>query len=132
MQNITSIGYLDFVRASSRGSADIRVHRQLAARVMASSLIPYDYKVAFRLWTWIWLSLIPVALLVGSLYSWWWTPALVLLLTLAQAITRSKTASMFIVDYAKEDELFYDIMVMLGVMQVSERERLPSNRMLAM
>jgi hypothetical protein len=123
MQNITSIAYLDFLRASSRGSADIRVHRQLAARVMASRLMPNDYKLAFRLWTLIWLSMVPVALVIGSLYTWWWTPILAALLALAQSFTRSKTASMFIVDYAKEDELFYDIMVTLGVMRVGERAR---------
>jgi predicted permease len=123
MQNISSIGYLDIQRASSRGSAQVSVHRQLAARVMSTSLIPDDYKVAFRLWTWIWLSLVPVALVIGSTYSWWWTPVLMAMLVTAQSFSRSKTASMFIVDYAKEDELFYDIMVTLGVMRVSERSR---------
>jgi hypothetical protein len=90
---------------------------------MASRLMPNDYKLAFRLWTLIWLSLVPVALVIGSLYTWWWTPILAALLVLAQSFTRSKTASMFIVDYAKEDELFYDIMVTLGVMRVGERAR---------
>jgi hypothetical protein len=90
---------------------------------MSTSLIPDDYKVAFRLWTWIWLSLVPVALVIGSTYSWWWTPVLMAMLVTAQSFSRSKTASMFIVDYAKEDELFYDIMVTLGVMRVSERSR---------
>jgi hypothetical protein len=123
MQNITSIAYPDFVRAASRGSADVRVHRPLAARVMATSLMPNDYKVAFRLWTWIWLSLVPVAMAIGSVTSWWWTPALIVLLAMAQSITRLKTAAVFVVDYAKEDELFYDIMVQLGVMRVSEAQR---------
>jgi hypothetical protein len=90
---------------------------------MDTSLIPRDYRFAYRLWTWIWLSLVPVALAIGSLYSWWWTPALVALLVMAQAITRSRTATSFIVDYAREDELFYDIMVQLGVMRVSENPR---------
>ncbi len=125
MQNISSIGYLDFVKASRTGAVDISVHRRLAAHVMATSLIPNDYRLAYRLWTWIWLSLVPVALVIGSLYSWWWTPAIVLLLVVAQSKTSSKTASMFVIDYAKEDELFYDIVVQLGVMQVSERTREP-------
>jgi hypothetical protein len=123
MQNITSIGYQDFLRATSRGAVHVSVHRQLAARVMSTSLIPNDYKVAFRLWTWIWLSLVPVTLVIGSLYSWWWMPVLIAMLLVAQSFTRSKSASMFIVDYAKEDELFYDIMVTLGVIRVSERSR---------
>jgi hypothetical protein len=123
MQNISSIGYLDFLCASSRGSAHVSVHRQLAVRVMSTSLIPDAYKVAFRLWTWIWLSLVPVALVIGSTYSWWWTPVLMAMLVTAQSFSRSKTASMFIVDYAREDELFYDIMVTLGVIRVSERSR---------
>lgn len=131
MQNITSIEYLDFLRACSRGSADIRVNRKLAQRVMASKLMPKDYKVAFRLWTLIWLSMVPVAIVVGSLYSWWWTAVLVAMLTLAQVFTRSKTASMFIVDYAKEDELFYDIMVTLGVIRVRERDTGPAKRLIA-
>lgn len=120
MQNISSIAYLDFVRAASCGAADIRVHKPLAARVMATSLIPNEYKVAFRLWTWIWLSLVPVAMAIGSVYSWWWTPVLVALLAIARSFTRLKTAAVFVVDYAREDELFYDIMVQLGVMRVSE------------
>lgn len=131
MQNITSIGYLDFLRACSRGSADISVHRKLAQRVMASRLMPNDYKLAFRLWTLIWLSMVPVTLVVGSQYSWWWTPVLVAVLALAQTFTRAKTASMFIVDYAKEDELFYDIMVMLGVLRVSERGTQAARRLIA-
>lgn len=121
MQNISSIGYLDFVKAPSTGAVDICVHQRLATHVMATSLIPNDYRLAYRLWTWIWLSLVPVALVVGSLYSWWWTPAIVLLLVIAQSLTSCKTASMFVVDYAREDELFYDIMVQLGVMRVSRR-----------
>jgi hypothetical protein len=123
MQNITSIAYLDFVRAASRGSADVRVHQPLAARVMATRLMPNDYKVAFRLWTWTWLSLVPVAMAIGNVYSWWWTPALVALLAIAQSFTRLKTAAAFVVDYAKEDELFYDIMLQLGVLRVSENQR---------
>jgi hypothetical protein len=50
-------------------------------------------------------------------------PVLIAMLLVAQSFTRSKSASMFIVDYAKEDELFYDIMVTLGVIRVSERSR---------
>ena len=123
MQNISSLAYADFVRASRAGSVDVEVHPQLASHVMDTSLMPKDYRFAYRLWTWIWLSLVPVALAIGSLYSWWWTPALVALLVMAQAITRSRTATSFIVDYAREDELFYDIMVQLGVMRVSENPR---------
>ncbi|MEQ9560917.1 MAG: hypothetical protein RLN69_00240 [Woeseiaceae bacterium] len=123
MQNITSIGYQDFLRASSRGAAHVSVHKQLAARVMSTSLIPDDYRMAFRLWTWLWLSLVPVALVIGSAYSWWWTPMLIATLLVAQSITRSKTASKFVVDFAREDELFYDIMVTLGVLRVTERRR---------
>ena len=127
MQNISSLAYADFLRASKDGSAEVSVHRQLASHVMDTSLMPRDYRVAYRLWTWIWLSLVPVALAIGSLYSWWWTPALVALLATAQAVTRSRTAKAFIVDYAREDELFYDIMVQLGVLRVSEKGWL-SNR----
>ena len=131
MQNLSSIGYLEFLRGCSRGSVEIRVHRQLAERVMASRLMPRDYKFAFRLWTLIWLSLVPVAVAVGLLYSWWWIPVLASLLALAQTFTRTRTASMFIVDYAKEDELFYDIMVTLGVMRVCDRDSGPSKRLIA-
>ena len=111
------------------GSAEVSVHRQLASHVMDTSLMPRDYRLAYRLWTWIWLSLVPVALAIGSLYSWWWTPALVALLATAQAVTRSRTAKAFIVDYAREDELFYDIMVQLGVLRVSEKGWLRSRMM---
>ena len=123
MQNISSLAYADFLRASRAGSVDVSVHRQLASHVMDTSLMPKDYRLAYRLWTWIWLSLVPVALAIGSLYSWWLTPALVALLAVAQAITRARTATSFVVDYAREDELFYDIMVQLGVMRVSENRR---------
>jgi hypothetical protein len=123
MQNISSLAHAEFLKASNAGSVDVSVHRQLAAHVMDTSLMPKDYRLAYRMWTWIWLSLVPVALAIGSLYPWWWTPALVALLVMAQAITRSRTATSFIVDYAREDELFYDIMVQLGVMRVSENPR---------
>ena len=122
MQNLSSIAYPEFVRAVCAGSAKVWVNKHLASRVMASSLMPKDYRLAYRLWTWVWLSLVPVAMLVGGSYSWAWTPLIVAALCAAQLFTRSKTASTFVIDYSKEDELFYDIMVQLGVMRVSVRQ----------
>jgi hypothetical protein len=75
MQNISSLAYADFVMASRAGSVDVEVHPQLASHVMDTTLIPKDYRFAYRLWTWVWLSLVPVALAIGDLF-WWWTPAL--------------------------------------------------------
>ena len=118
MQNISSLEHEDFVRAAETGSAEIVVRTRLARRVMCTSLVPAAYKFAFRLWGWIWLSLLPAGLMAGHVYGWWWSVACGVVLLALSGQSRNRSAAAFVVEYAKESELFYDIMVQTGVMRV--------------
>ena len=121
MQNISSLGHSQFVTAAQRGALAVTVHRKLAARVMRSSLIPDDYKMAFKLWSWIWISLLPAAAAIGYYYSWWLTPAVLCAIFAGYRQTANNSAAQYVFDYARESELFYDIMVQLGIMMVHPR-----------
>lgn len=118
MQNISSLKHSQFLTAADDRTLAVTVHPKLAATVMRTSLIPDDYRLAYKMWPWIWISLVPVAVAVGHLYSWWVTPVVLIVLLSGFLRTVNSSAARYVFDYAKESELFYDIMVQLGIMTV--------------
>lgn len=118
MKNISSVRHAQFLKAAQQGELDVSVHRKLAAKVMRTSLIPDNYRIAYRLWAWVWISMLPLSAVIGHYHSWWYTPLVLLALLFGYSQTVSNSAAKYVFDYARESELFYDIIVQLGIMTV--------------
>lgn len=111
----------DFLRASDDGRLQVTIHPKLAQKVLKTSLMPRSYKTAHRLWALVWIASMPTAFVIGYLYSWWFTPALLLTLVTGLFYTYGKTASQYVLDYATRSELFYDILQELRVIRFHAR-----------
>ena len=107
----------EYLRASDDGEIAVSIHPKLAQKVLKTSLMPKSYKTAQRFRALSWLAAMPAAFLIGYLYSWWFTPAILLTLGAGLFYTYDQTASRYVLDYANRSELFYDIMLELGIIR---------------
>ncbi len=75
------------------------------------SLLPKRYQYAHYFWSWVCFLSIPAFICVSIFYKWW--VGLVLLFTATPIVFKAtkKSAADFVLEYAEENELFFNLLV---------------------
>ncbi len=113
----------EFVEKYQQGLLKVHVNESAALKIANSRVLPKRYQAAHIFWCWIWLLTIPAGIyLIIWVNLWAGIGVLILGPIIKKAVKRS--ASEFILDYALENERFYNAVVESKTLRI---ENVPSD-----
>ena len=70
--------------------------------------LPKRYQYAHNFWSWCWMLSIPAAILLGIFVKWWIGLIIIFFVTPAIYGATKKSAAQFVLEYAEENEDFFN------------------------
>lgn len=115
------MGHAEFVQLWNAGKLEVDVHRSKALQIAGSRILPRHYRVAYLLFSWVWILSIPVAFVVMFLYKWWLGLLILVFITPAISSSTKNSATRFMIDHALESSEFYRFAVEQGVIIIRRK-----------
>lgn len=118
-RSVLHLSHEEFKRKWGAGQINVQVNRRLAMQVMATSVLPANYRCAHYFWMTVAFLNIPIGL--GLLFYKWWVGALTLFFTPIIFKSVRESAAQFMVDHALQDVAFYNTVEAAEVILISNK-----------
>jgi len=110
----------EFIKAYKNQTIIVKVHKNMAMRLMDYPGIKKTNRAAHLFWTWVWFLSIPAAIACFIFFRWW-VGLIVLLVGFALPRAIKDSATEFVIEQALEDERFYNLAVELKALLIEEK-----------
>ena len=115
--------YQKFLELYKSGVIKVHVNKYDAKQLLTTDIMPKKYVYSDIVWSWIWLLSLPVGI---SLIIWVNRIIGVIICFLFFFIhnAQRQSAAQFVIEYAQEDESFYNFVVDQGIMEIDITENI--------